>query len=1296
MVSGEYIDTNKSSDFNLLKRYSLGGSSFESVDILTNDVKGIYFIPQQFSSRAVPLLENATQEILLQSERLESALVFQHLMDALIRGVEVSILLEGKPFGGIEDRQRYYTEELNRTGARIHYMDEDSKENKYNRYQNLHGNYIVVDGEKAMIQSPAFEAGGAPGEEMVGLKGIGLLMGIDGATHIRGVFLEDLNLSRRDITPYDTNHSSFGGLDEDHIFKPSEVNGTVYYDVPSHMNEADLRGEIGFYPDISSEFDTDPGAEKDIMKQALDGAEEYIYILTDNILPFADISTDEELILPHVDSILNAADRGVRVRILLDVSDSEMRFKELEDRANISGIRSSAMWLYEEASKRGIADLEVRFDFLDGATGIAGTAIIVDNSSLVLSSAGIEFEDIYLNREWVARLTGHDWVEMYELFRYWWERSIPMEQRAEDRSGPCGRDVLITEVYYNSLRSYKPDQYVKIYNPGDSPVDVSWWRLSDKQSKLNSLEGTVVFPKGTVLGPKESLVVARKAEDHFTLNSAYPDLEYDGDTDIGIPNMLAIKGPPVFVPLRDEVFLIRSDGRLRDAVIYGLSGHFEHGWSGEPSPVVETGALLMRKRDISGDGYVDTNSSADFTHLRPFRPGQSSFGNWKFEVNGNITAFVSPDNSFDVMMSALSAAKRTVLVNIYQFHNPYLLDRLVNLSKDGVDVKVLIEGGPVGGVTDYQKYVSMMLNGSGADVRYLISNKAEGLGARYNYDHAKYVVIDNRTLILLSENFVTTGIPINSSYGNRGWGVVVEDAALAHYFSDVFFHDFNPRMRDSFPYTENHTSYGKPPEDLDMSYYVRKGAYMPRFVPLTMKGGSTITPVLSPDTSASGEGSIISMMNDAKEYIKIEQLDCDIAWSRVNKEYNWSDSENYYLNFSDGGKHYNLYLKAAIDAARRGVRVRVLLDSAFVWEWANREDNSDTVHYINRIAATEGLDMEANLVALGGTSGRASLEKIHNKGVIVDGEKVLVSSINWGATSVLKNREAGLIIENGEVAGYFEDVFDFDWNLSVFNFVSPYVIYSGNRTLAPMGSTQIRVALTYRNTTIPVTLQFNVSYDGPIDVELSHTEIRIFPGETRELDIFFQAAEDALPGTDCHVLVRLGVLDFTQDFLFFDLNITEKAEEKVVTGEDSFFDTFKNVLTIVLVAFVILVMAGGRDVIMNWQNNKSKRKGKMGTADGDRGEMMESSDKIMDESPGEDAEDPDITAVSDAVAIASSPPESLNDNEAEERSKNIESAVATDEGSGTEMPQNDAPDINEHNGASSGEMSKVSSGIRTN
>jgi len=47
--------------------------------------------------------------------------------------------------------------------------------------------------------------------------------------------------------------------------------------------------------------------------------------------------------------------------------------------------------------------------------------------------------------------------------------------------------------------------------------------------------------------------------------------------------------------------------------------------------------------------------------------------------------------------------------------------------------------------------------------------------------------------------------------------------------------------------------------------------------------------------------------------------------------------------------------------------------------------------------------------------------------VIVDRSQVLISSINWNENSAINNREAGLIIENEDVAEFYTDIFFYDW-----------------------------------------------------------------------------------------------------------------------------------------------------------------------------------------------------------------------------------------------------------------------------
>jgi hypothetical protein len=105
------------------------------------------------------------------------------------------------------------------------------------------------------------------------------------------------------------------------------------------------------------------------------------------------------------------------------------------------------------------------------------------------------------------------------------------------------------------------------------------------------------------------------------------------------------------------------------------------------------------------------------------------------------------------------------------------------------------------------------------------------------------------------------------------------------------------------------------------------------------------------------------------------------------------------------------------------VKVRILLSNAFL-DPRDPKDNTNTVAYVNDIARRERLDMEARLIR----TDINGLDKIHNKGVIVDGRKVLVSSVNWSLNSPLNNREVSLLFDHQDLGNYFTDIFMLDWH----------------------------------------------------------------------------------------------------------------------------------------------------------------------------------------------------------------------------------------------------------------------------
>jgi len=348
-----------------------------------------------------------------------------------------------------------------------------------------------------------------------------------------------------------------------------------------------------------------------------------------------------------------------------------------------------------------------------------------------------------------------------------------------------------------------------------------------------------------------------------------------------------------------------------------------------------------------------------------------------------VTTFVSPDSSYSQLVLFIDGAASSLYVNVYTFDSPPIADKIVEAHERGVDVMVLVDGSPVGGISEMEWTVLNNLSGSGIPV-YLWRHLDLG------FNHAKYIVADNLTVLVSTENFGTAGFPEDGALGNRGWGAIVSGGSAA-YFAELFFEDLERGKQVNFT--------GESP----LVFYHDAGMYSPRFEPEVFYGNFTVVPVVAPENAVDV---ILDLIDSATSSLYVEEFYVYRYWGSKKKGY-----------------VPNPFLEASIEAARRGVEVKILLDST----WYNIEEddlksNIKTVQYVNNIAKEEGLNLEGRLVDLDSTG----FKKLHAKGVVVDNSTVFVSSVNWNEYSPTKNREVGIIIY-GEPAEYFSEVFISDW-----------------------------------------------------------------------------------------------------------------------------------------------------------------------------------------------------------------------------------------------------------------------------
>jgi hypothetical protein len=370
-----------------------------------------------------------------------------------------------------------------------------------------------------------------------------------------------------------------------------------------------------------------------------------------------------------------------------------------------------------------------------------------------------------------------------------------------------------------------------IHNPLTYDVDISAWYISDE-------EGVAAFPAGSSLEQGQSYIISENSTNYFEEMLTYPDFEYTSNSTDAL-DMIVIGTTPVLSNGGDEAFLMNNYGTIIDAFVYGDSNYAGDGWNSGPTEGLSQGKVA--KRNYHNE-YADTNTSDDWANLREYSIAQSDFPVDTFSVSGGLGLFSSPDTTFEEICNAIDLAQSTIDINLYEFTNTQLANHLYDALSRGVKVNLFLEGAPVGGINATELYIARQIVELGGNVRMMTNDEANDIHQRYSYNHAKYAVFDNYSVIVLSENWVWTGVPPHGEGGNRGWGIKVDNAQVAQYFSGLFYTDWEPQMKDSVAFDSNHDMWA---EGINCTHYGWQS--QADFDSTRVTTSAAITPVILPE-----------------------------------------------------------------------------------------------------------------------------------------------------------------------------------------------------------------------------------------------------------------------------------------------------------------------------------------------------------------------------------------------------------------------------------------------------------------
>jgi phosphatidylserine/phosphatidylglycerophosphate/cardiolipin synthase-like enzyme len=408
--------------------------------------------------------------------------------------------------------------------------------------------------------------------------------------------------------------------------------------------------------------------------------------------------------------------------------------------------------------------------------------------------------------------------------------------------------------------------------------------------------------------------------------------------------------------------------------------------------------------------------------------------------NMTIIAHASPDDGYPVLTDFLAQTKSRLTVAMYDFTSGDILKAVIAAIQPAKRPYQMVldhpPKNPTANQTDAQTVSALESADSNAAINWALTRN-DPQATEWIFPtayHIKVAVRDGNSFWLSSGNWNVSNQPNlqakNRSQGSlsnadRDWHVVVLDAGLAQLYESYIQHDFTVAAS------------GQGPGDAAMHAQIRSALQAHA---AEQKKSSVVAQVNSPQKpSTLGQHKIFTNVPVTIQPLLTPDpgthgtlyVDKVLALIQAAQQSVYMQTQYIHPSASAGDANFMLLVQAMSDALGRGLDVRLIT--------SQYENTPQWVELLKPFNLDHVLRIQ---------------NRVHNKGIVIDSRIVMVSSQNWSADGTLRNRDAGLIINNADIAQYFQAIFMDDWiNRADVKLVdASYPATSGGRSKSPKPS----------------------------------------------------------------------------------------------------------------------------------------------------------------------------------------------------------------------------------------------------